>query len=236
MAEDMEIGSIEIVTPGEANIDELYNIISEYKNFYALKEKDKAYLATVEEEDVSGNPRKFIIVELMPSKIIVIYTIAPDESPSVRKLEVFSKILPMLEPIIPKYRLPISALLSILDSALSQFLKKFTRDVRDVLIDNDRLREKVKELQSHLEMERKNVRELTTKLYEVNSLLSEAKMKLKKYETPSDEVLKQLVVEWLKEHDGEIDLETFSKVKNVPIARVEEILTRLIEEKVIKPL
>ncbi len=233
---EIAIDTIELRTKSKVALTEVYKVISGFKGYYISKESGHVYLASIEERDISDNPKRFFIIDFMPSGVDISFTVQEDESPSVRRLQVLSKALPLLEPLMPKYNLSTQPLLALMDSALTEFLHKFTKDAKEVLIDNDWLKERVKELQNKLSACQTNVKDLTTKLYEVNSELASLRLKLKKYEVPSDEALKQLLIDWIKEHDGEVDIEEFSKVRGVPIARVEDMLTRLVEEKAVKPL
>ncbi|RME78995.1 MAG: hypothetical protein D6769_03510 [Methanobacteriota archaeon] len=227
---------VQLVSKANANLDDVFKVVNNFKGYNVAKVTDAVLLSFVEETSVSKEPLKFFIVRFMSDKIEVIYTVSEGESPSVRQLSVFSKVLPLIEQVAALYKLPISSLISLIDTSLQEFLTKFTKDMKDVIIDNDRLRERIKQLQAkerNLEMQ---IKSLTGKLYETNSKLSELRLKLRKYETPSDDALNDMLIEWIKEHNGTIDIAEFSRINHIPVPRIEEALNRLVERKYIKPL
>ena len=231
-----DIITFKLEAPKEAPLDEVEKVVSRMKGFLFSKEGNALLLAAVEEESAKKEPLKFFIIKFTPSEIEVIYTVGVDESPSVRKLEVLSKTLPLIEPVIDFYGVKASALFALVGTALDEFLKKFTRDIKDVLIENDRLREKLKISQAREKKCEEEIKKLTGKLYELNSKLSELRLRLRKYEVPSDEALEEMLMEWIKEHNGSIDIATFSRINHIPVSRVEESLNRLVEKKLLKPL
>jgi len=189
----------------------------------------------VEKEDIEKRPIKFIILEFKSDEININFTVSEDESSSIRKLEVLSKSFPIIEAAISSYDISVKPLISIIDSALSEMLMKFTREMKDVLIENDRLRDKIKELQTKVKRYDDQVKELTAQLYQLNSENAELRLRLGKYEKPSQEALEDMIVEWIKEHGGEIDLAEFSRVNKVPVPRIEETLNILVQKGYIKP-
>ncbi|MEM4295496.1 MAG: hypothetical protein QXI89_01895 [Candidatus Anstonellales archaeon] len=231
-----EIITLTLKVIKQANINDVYNVISSLSGFKIYKTQKAVYVAIVEKEDVEKRPTKFIIVEFLQDSINMHFTVSEDESSSIRKLEVISKALPIIELVLDSYSLSIKPLLSIVDSALTEMLHKFTREMKDVLIENDRLRDKIVEQSSKIKRQEEQIKELTSKLYEINSENAELRLKLGKYEKPSQEALESMLMDWIKEHGGTIDIAEFSRINNVPISRIEDTLNGLVNKGFIKPL
>ncbi len=230
-----DVYTISIKVSKKADINKVYDELSSLTGFKIYKAANAVYLSLVEKEDIEKRPVKFIILEFKSDEININFTVSEDESSSIRKLEVLSKSFPIIEAAISSYDISIKPLISVIDSALSEMLMKFTREMKDVLIENDRLRDKIKELQTKIKRYDDQVKELTAQLYQLNSENAELRLKLGKYEKPSQEALEDMIVEWIKEHGGEIDLAEFSRVNKVPVPRIEETLNILVQKGYIKP-
>lgn len=230
-----DVYTISIKVSKKADINKVYDELSSLTGFKIYKAANAVYLSLVEKEDIEKRPIKFIILEFKSDEININFTVSEDESSSIRKLEVLSKSFPIIEAAISSYDISVKPLISIIDSALSEMLMKFTREMKDVLIENDRLRDKIKELQTKVKRYDDQVKELTAQLYQLNSENAELRLRLGKYEKPSQEALEDMIVEWIKEHGGEIDLAEFSRVNKVPVPRIEETLNILVQKGYIKP-
>jgi len=230
-----DVYTISIKVSKKADINKVYEELSSLTGFKIYKAANAVYLSLVEKEDIEKRPIKFIILEFKSDEININFTVSEDESSSIRKLEVLSKSFPIIEAAISSYDISVKPLISIIDSALSEMLMKFTREMKDVLIENDRLRDKIKELQTKVKRYDDQVKELTAQLYQLNSENAELRLRLGKYEKPSQEALEDMIVEWIKEHGGEIDLAEFSRVNKVPVPRIEETLNILVQKGYIKP-
>jgi regulator of replication initiation timing len=230
-----DVYTISIKVSKKADINKVYDELSSLTGFKIYKAANAVYLSLVEKEDIEKRPIKFIILEFKSDEININFTVSEDESSSIRKLEVLSKSFPIIEAAISCYDISVKPLISIIDSALSEMLMKFTREMKDVLIENDRLRDKIKELQTKIKRYDDQVKELTAQLYQLNSENAELRLRLGKYEKPSQEALEDMIVEWIKEHGGEIDLAEFSRVNKVPVPRIEETLNILVQKGYIKP-
>jgi regulator of replication initiation timing len=230
-----DVYTISIKVSKKADINKVYEELSSLTGFKIYKAANAVYLSLVEKEDIEKRPIKFIILEFKSDEININFTVSEDESSSIRKLEVLSKSFPIIEAAISSYDISVKPLISIIDSALSEMLMKFTREMKDVLIENDRLRDKIKELQTKIKRYDDQVKELTAQLYQLNSENAELRLRLGKYEKPSQEALEDMIVEWIKEHGGEIDLAEFSRVNKVPVPRIEETLNILVQKGYIKP-
>jgi hypothetical protein len=233
---DPNIISFSIKVIKQADIDEVYRLCSQLSGFKISKTAKDVFVAIVEQEDIQKRPVRFIIIDFKQDEIIINFTVSDDESSSIRKLEVLSKTIPILEVALDAYKISVKPLLSLIDASLTEMLQKFTRDVKDVLIENDRLRDKIKEQQEKIKKLDEQVKVLTSNLYELNTQISDLRLKLQKYEKPSEEALENMIMEWLRERRGSIDIAEFSKINKVPMPRVEETLNALVQKGYIKPL
>jgi chromosome segregation ATPase len=231
-----EILTLSIKVLKKGDIGKVYSSVLSLSGFRVYKAGNVVYVSILEKEDVQKKPVKFIIVEFKEEEINVHFTVSEEESPSIRKLEVISKTLPIIEAVLDAYQISVKPLISIIDAALTEMLQRFTREMKDVLIENDRLRDRIKEKEEKIKRQDEQIKELTAKLYELNSENSELRLKLGKYEKISEEALEEMLMEWLREHKGTIDLAEFSQMHKVPVSRLEEVLNGLVQKGYIKPL
>ena len=227
--------SLSISTNATANIKKVYSILTTLKDVNLASTKGKVILSIVESVNVRGEPEKLIVVEFYPSKIVISYSVG-NEPPSFRRWEVIRKVLPIVELVSEEYKLTISKLYPLLDKTIKEIDLELGKDIRSYYLEIDRLKRENDNLKTKLVFCKNEIDKLTSQVFDLTAKINELKIKLKKYETMNKELLKSKIVEWIREHDGEIDITEFSKVYKVKEQAVEQALNELIREGVISPL
>ena len=228
--------TIEIATSKKANLSRVAKLLANVKGASIAKVKDKVIMSIVEKMNVSGEPSQLIIMEFAPSKIRIDFSIGDDEPPSFRRWEVMRKCIPILESVAEEYKLKPSMLFPILDKIVKEIDLELGKEAKQYYLEIDKLKRKLESVRRKLRICKSENEKLSTQMFDLTAKLNELKIKLAKYHTLSDEMLKTKLIEWIKEHNGEIDISEFSKVFGVKEQVVEEKLNELIKEGYINPV
>ncbi len=231
----MDAGSIKITAKLKGSLATLAKKLNQFKKVLIGKTKDKVSIAYIEKLDINREPKEFFIVNFSKDGITIDYVIPNNVPPSVRKWTVLRKAFPIITSVSSLYDIDIEALLNTIEVALQDMISLIPKDSKTLYVENDKLKNKISELESKLEQCLNSKEEISTKLYETTTKLSECKAKLREYETYPDDLLKSKIITWIKEHEGEIDIEEFAKVFNVPETKVSELLKELVDENYINP-
>ena len=229
-----EAESFKIVCPKKADLDKIYSIVSNVHGVELGRMKDKILLTVVERTDIKGNADKLILIEFSPKEVVINYSLG-EGAPSFRRWEVVRKVLPIIEMISSEYGLKISNLFPILDKIVSEIDIEFGTDAKQYYGKLDKVKRELSEIRKKLLACRKENEKLSSKIFDMTSKLNELNVKIKKYENLEPNVLKAKIMDWIKEHHGEIDIVEFSKVYGVKETLVEEKLNELIREGYISP-
>ncbi len=230
-----EAESFKIICPSKANLNEVYSLLSNIKEARLGRMKDKIMFSIVERTDIKGNPDKLILIEFTPKEIIINYSIDDEELSSFRRWKVIKKVLPIIEVVSENYSLKISNVFPILDKVVSDISVEIGKDTKKFYVEIDKLKRENSELRKRLLACKGENEKLSSKIFDLSSKLNELNVKVKKYQSISPEVLKSKIIEWIKEHHGELDIVEFSKVFNVNENVVEEKVNELIREGYITP-
>ena len=196
--------------------------------------KNTLTLEKIESEDLSGKPYLFYKIELAPKSIIIRYMLSTPERRMSRSLEMGLLSLNLFRIIATHYDVSVSsvypfyyALLNSLSEALEKEKLESVSELNTLKTKHVSLDKKYKDLVRSSEQNARILVEAERK----NEELTE---KLKKMEGINDEVLQERLFEWIRTHDGEINMYDFSKINSLPIGRVEEGLNLLIKNGYVK--
>ncbi len=231
----MEAGSIKISARLKASLASVAKKLNQFKKVLVGKTKDRVSIAYIEKLDINREPKEFFIINFSKDGITVDYVIPENVPPSVRRWTVLRKAFPIITSVSGLYDIDVEALLNTVELALQDMISLIPKDSKALYVENDKLKNKISELEAKLENCLKSKEEISTKLYETTTKLTECRAKLKEYETYPDELLKSKIITWIKEHDGEIDIEEFARVFNVPETKVSQLLKELVDENYINP-
>ncbi|MEM3791314.1 MAG: hypothetical protein QXL16_01120 [Candidatus Micrarchaeaceae archaeon] len=220
----------EIFLPGKATagMDTIKEKIDSVGIYDTRRNPDGVTAVYVEARSTHKKPYLFFIVTIRDNGINLIYSIPPEKSITVRRAEVLKELTSMILLISDMYQVDQSKLLQYTESTLDSLLKGISSDYSDLFNKYDSLLQEYKELKKVAEDLAVSNRNLTISgenLEKENQMLKE---ELGKLQTYSDNALMVMVQEWIEEHNGSIDLESFSKNYNVPIPRIEQILDKMV--------
>lgn len=196
--------------------------------------KDVLVLEKIESEDLSGKPYLFYKIELGPKSIDIRYVLPSPQRRMFRSLEMGLLSLNLFRIISSHYDVSVASvypfyytLLTSLSEALGKEKLESISELNTLKTKHVSLDKKYKDLVRSSEQNARILVESERK----NEELSE---KLKRMEGVNDEILQERLFEWIRTHDGEINMYDFSKINSVPVGRVEEGLNLLIKNGYIK--
>ncbi|MCX8154462.1 MAG: hypothetical protein N3C61_01355 [Candidatus Micrarchaeota archaeon] len=201
--------------------------------FYYLERGDSVSVGYLERRDASGNPESFYVIEFKQDGIEVSFTETGYEE-AFRRWDVIKKTIPILSQVATYYNLDLSDILKIIDFAINDIFQSVPTNVKEELMKIEQLRGQINTLErkiAKLEIEKS---ELEKKLISLNEEYEKAMLKIKKYESLSDDQVREKIISWIKENNGNFEILEFSKFYNLPEQRVRDNLDYLIKEKYIK--
>ena len=193
-------------------------------------DKDTLVALNVESRDIQKNPYLFSIIYFRPNMIEVMYTCLPIMSPKKRRIEVLRHFLNLMTIAEDCYEVEMKQVYQLLEAAITDMTEYVTADYDKLFSLYDNLKTEFSTLQKKVKEMGDGSSSLSKENFELKSRNDELTLKLKSIETLSDSVLALKIQEWLSEHKGEINIADFSKVYNVPEARVEQMLNKLVTE------
>ena len=196
--------------------------------------KDTLKVEKIESEDLSGKPYLFYKIELGPNSIMVRYLLPSPERRVSRSLEMGLLSLNLFRIISTHYNVTVSsvypfyyALLTSLSEALDSEKLEAISELATLQSRHVSLDKKYKDLVRSSEQNARILVEAERKNEELNE-------KLRSMEGVDDEVLQERLFEWIRTHDGEINVYDFAKINVLPVGRVEQGLNMLIKNGYIK--
>ena len=196
--------------------------------------EDKLVIEKIESEDLSGKPYLFYSAELARNGITVKYTVPSMKTKLARTTDMGIMMMNLFLLLRDHYEIPLHAiypfyfplLRSLAEALESAKLETFSQ-LTELQTKYHSLDKKYKDI---IRSSEQNARILV----EMERGNEELKDKISKLEGFGDEVLQERLFEWLKTHDGEIDVFEFSKINGIPLGRIEEGLDLLIKNGYIK--
>ncbi len=217
-------------------LDDIYTTLNTFNKLLISKTADNISVAFIEKVNVNKEPKEFFILTFKKDEIIITYVIPENVPPSVRKWSVLKKCFPLITAVSKYYKINVSVLMNLIETLLQDLISLIPKDSKQLYVENEKLRSKLNELEQKIEECNKNKDEISSKLYDLTTQLENCRANLKKYEIVSDELVRVKIINWLKEHKGEIDIAQFSKIHNIPESKVERVLKEMVDENYIIPL
>ncbi len=190
---------------------------------------DMLLIEKIESEDLKGKPFLFYRAELSRAGITVKYTSPSMRTKLMRNLDMGIMLLNLFLLLEDYYDVQVPSvymfyfpLLKSLSESVEREKLEMSSQLAELQSRHDSIEKRYKDL---LRSSEQNARILVE--YERKN--EELKEKISKLEGLTDEVLQERVFQWIKDHDGEIDLFEFSKINSMPVGRVEEGLDLLIK-------
>ncbi len=191
-------------------------------------ESDAINVAYVESRDISNKPYLFSLIKIEKDEISVIYSIPRTIAPNKRKLDVIRQFLNILGLIESNYYIDNKSIYNLIEVSLKEVEKLIDKNAAKLYIDYDVLKKENEIMKRKITMLEQESERLKTINYELKSSNDEFTIKLNKYESISDEALRVKLQEWIKDHDGKINIPDFCSVHKTSESKVEEILNELV--------
>ncbi|MCL6089124.1 MAG: hypothetical protein M1530_03090 [Candidatus Marsarchaeota archaeon] len=182
----------------------------------------------VESRDISNNPYVFSIFYFRPNAIDALYTIPPNGSPKLRRLEMVKLLFNLLTLSSEQHAVDMRHLYQFLESTLEDMNEYVSGDYQKLYSQFDSLQSETGALKKKAKDFASANAALTKDNYELKNRLDEVTLRLQGLGRYSDDVLAVKIQSWLAEHSGEINLSDFARVHGVSEARVEQVLNQLV--------
>lgn len=231
-----DVGSLRINAKLSGSFDDVERAVLPVEKSEVAKTKEGVSFAYVETKDLNGVPISFFIITFKTDGIDVMYSIPANTTPSKRKWEVTKKILSILMLLRGLYSLDTKDVIGLVDMVIKDMDAYATQDYSKLYSEYDRLKSETKRLNRRIAVLSEENERLVKENYELNNKNDELVLKIKKLETISPETLRERIQDWLREHNGEINIGEFARIYSVPEALVEEQLNKLVKEGFISPI
>ncbi|MFA5050149.1 MAG: hypothetical protein WC501_04020 [Candidatus Micrarchaeia archaeon] len=228
------IDSFKVGGKVNTSLKELAEKLSTVSFLEVALETDAVSCAYIESRDISNSPYLFSLIKIKKEEMSVIYSIPPTIAPKKRRMDVIRQFLNILNIINEDYSVDMRVINNLIEKSLKDIEELIDKKTAELYVEYDTLKNEnaiISKKQSILE---KEVEELKVKNYELREKNERYLLKIKKYENPSDETLRIKIIEWIKDHKGEISIPDFVSVyfkdNESGEQRVEEILDELVKE------
>ena len=214
----------------KVNWDKLIEKLSTVPKAEIVKMKDAVALVDVKSRDIDGVPYQFTVIYFRRNEIEVIYSITPEVSRKKRQLEVIRYISNLLTILTDCYSLDLPSFMQLLDRFIADMEDYVSMNYDKLYTKYDTLLTQYNELRKKIMRLKSSNDRLSKDLVGVRKERDELYLRLQELEKYSDEALMIKVQDWVREHDGVMDLTEFSKLYKVNITRVEQILNKMVRE------
>ncbi len=212
------------------SLKQLADALRTITSLEADQEKEAVEAAYIEKRDINKAPYLFSILHISKDEIKVVFSTPSGIAPHKRKLDVAMYLLNILSVMEPNYAVDLKVLYQLVESLLKELYESVTPDYAKLYIKYDTLKKEVDELRKRNKSLDDENQLIKAKNFELKTRNDELEVELKKAETVSDEAIKSNIQEWIVEHDGEINVYEFCKTFKVTPARVEQMLTMLVND------
>ncbi len=229
-AEEPRAGGFRIEATLKGTQKEIIQFLSPLSFLEIAFEKESVIALNIESRDIQKNPYLFSMIYFHPDKIEVMYSYVPGMSPKKRRLDILKYFFNILTLAHGTYSIDSRQVYQLLESAINDMNEYVTSDYDKLYSYYDNLKKEVTIFQTKVaELSDSNI-QLSRENYDLKSVNDDLKLQVEHLKVYSDEVLKQKIIEWVSEHNGEVNLADFSRVHSVPENRVEQMLNTLVTE------
>ncbi len=191
--------------------------------------EEQLTIEKVESEDLNGQPYLYYRLELQKNAIVFKYTVPTMDRSASRGLEMGLLLMNLLQMLTAYYDVPVQSVYPFYFPMLKSLSESMDKEKMEIYSELKDLRQKHNSLERKyndlVQASAQNARILVE--YErKNEVLSD---RIKKLEGMGDVELQAQLFEWVRTHDGEIDVLEFSRLNNIAVGRAEEGLDALIK-------
>jgi len=214
----------------KGKLKDLASILRSISFLEIAPEKDVLNVLYVESRDIDKNPYLFSVLKIKDDEIEVMYTIPSGISPRKRRMDVIRYMFNILSLIAKSYEVENKTLYQLVENSIKDLSASVTMDYTKLYTEYDTMKKEISDYKRKLNRLNEQVQALTTQNYDLKSQNDEMRLRVKELESLSDDALKAKLQEWIKEHNGAVNVVEFGRVYKASEARVEEILNKLVSE------
>ncbi|BCS90997.1 MAG: hypothetical protein ARM1_0454 [Candidatus Micrarchaeota archaeon] len=218
------------------DINQLYSRLSTHGLYNAAIKDNALYLYKIDGYDLQKRPFNFSIFIINGKQLQCTYTIQQDTSPKMRKLNVIKDLLLSLELVDDLLKVDTKKLYDLVASSISEVLSGISQQYSVLYNAYDALLSDYKEVKKQLIDLKKSNDQLATEADELRKQNAELSKQLSDLNKYSDEALMAMIEDWIRAHDGSIDIMEFSKTYKLTPSRVEQILNIMVAKGYIAPI
>lgn len=214
----------------KGKLKDLVSILRSISFLEIAPEKDVLNVLYVESRDIDKNPYLFSVLKIKEDEVEVMYTIPSGISPRKRRVDVIRYIFNILSLIAKSYEVENKTLYQLVENSIKDLSASVTMDYTKLYTEYDTMKKEISDHKRKLNRLTEQVQALSTQNYDLKTQNDEMRLRVKELESLSDDALKAKLQEWIKEHNGAVNIIEFSKVYKASEARIEEMLNKLVSE------
>lgn len=190
--------------------------------------------AYVESRDINGRPHVFSLMKIKSNELSIVYSLPHTMAPRKRRIDVIRQLLNILGIISEEYEVDNKTIYNLIERSIRDVGELVDKKTSEMYVEYDKIKNTNTILDRKVRVLEKEREEIKNKNYELTEKNNELTLKINRYETPSDETLRVRLQEWIKDHNGKINIADFTSVylsgNKVGETRVEKILNELVTE------
>ncbi len=184
--------------------------------------------------DLKEKPELDYRITFAPAEILLEYEAVKGKNKKARLLSVLQVFLNVLQISEDYYDIKPSAVYYEINEVLGELIKLVGKDAIDLSTELSELKSRYRAMRAKYEDLLKSSEANARVLLECENKRDELLRKVEKLMKYDDEALKEMIYEWIKLHNGKLNVLEFSKINRIPVPRVEEGVNMLITEGYIK--
>jgi len=227
----------EIITIGakkKKEIKELMPNLSDLGFNRVEYRKKELYVEKLGEADLKGKKNLDYSILFEVDKIVLTYGVPNEKLKGSRLMEVLPVFLNTLVIAEKFYDVKPSKIYPQVIDVIEKMRNNSDKDAVDLSAELEELKTRHKTLDKKYGELVRSSEENTRILLECERRRDELRKRVDDLESVSEELLVEEIYNWIKVHNGVMDIGNFSKTNNVPTGRIEEGLNKLIKEGYIK--
>jgi len=225
-----QISGFKLPAVRKGDLTRIASTLSSLSSIQLAVESDYVAALNVESRDIKKNPYLFSTIYFRPTEIEIIYSVVPGISLRKRKIEVLKHFLNALTLVEDEYEINHKQFYQIIRSALTEITEFAASTYDEIYSKYDILNNEFLSQQKKIENLNASLSKTTNETLELKAKNDELLLRLKQVESPSDDVLKVKIQEWLELHHNEINISEFAKTYNVLESRVEHLLNSMVTQ------
>ncbi len=225
---------IKVKTTKKKGLNELATLLGNLGFTKIAYSKDMLTVEKMRGYDLKGNPELEYRISFAPTYVELTYDVPPKKNKRARLLEVLPVFLNVLQLSEDYYEFRPSSVYFEINSVLTEVLKLMNKDAIVLSTELSEVDSRYRSIAAKYDDLVRSSEENARILIECERKRDELAKRVEQLEKMSDEALKEALYDWIKLHNGSINVREFAKIHRVAIPRVEEGLNLLITEGFIK--